>query len=49
MALIAESVLWALPVTDDGTPAGPARRLTDKPADHPTGPSTTAFPAGRPT
>jgi hypothetical protein len=35
MALIAESVLWALPVTDDGTPAGPARRLTDEPADHP--------------
>ncbi|QCD53753.1 amidohydrolase family protein [Streptomyces hawaiiensis] len=35
MALIAESVLWALPVTDDGTPTGPARRLTDEPADHP--------------
>ncbi|MEU2060912.1 amidohydrolase family protein [Streptomyces sp. NPDC013455] len=36
MALVAESALWLLPVTTDGTPAGPARRLTDEPADHPT-------------
>ncbi|MEU0253710.1 amidohydrolase family protein [Streptomyces sp. NPDC006184] len=36
MALVAESALWLLPVTGDGTPAGPARRLTDEPADHPT-------------
>ncbi|MEV4339824.1 amidohydrolase family protein [Streptomyces sp. NPDC049590] len=35
MALVAESALWLLPVTGDGTPAGPARRLTDEPADHP--------------
>ncbi|MEV5876345.1 amidohydrolase family protein [Streptomyces sp. NPDC052101] len=35
MALVAESALWLLPVTADGTPAGPARRLTDEPADHP--------------
>ncbi|MFC8713474.1 amidohydrolase family protein [Streptomyces sp. NPDC057197] len=35
MALVAESALWLLPVTPDGTPAGPARRLTDEPADHP--------------
>jgi Tol biopolymer transport system component len=35
MALVAESVLWLLPVTGDGTPAGPARRVTDEPADHP--------------
>ncbi|WP_244184005.1 amidohydrolase family protein [Streptomyces cellostaticus] len=35
MALVAESVLWLLPVTADGTPAGPARQLTDEPADHP--------------
>ncbi|MFF5471348.1 amidohydrolase family protein [Streptomyces achromogenes] len=36
MALVAESALWLLPVTPDGTPAGPARRLTAEPADHPT-------------
>ncbi|OYP10463.1 amidohydrolase [Streptomyces sp. FBKL.4005] len=36
MALVAESALWLLPVTADGTPSGPARRLTDEPADHPT-------------
>ncbi|MEW2622991.1 amidohydrolase family protein [Streptomyces sp. NPDC048106] len=35
MALVAESALWLLPVTSDGSPAGPARRLTDEPADHP--------------
>ncbi|MEU9475950.1 amidohydrolase family protein [Streptomyces sp. NPDC048191] len=35
MALVSESALWLLPVTADGTPAGPARRLTDEPADHP--------------
>ncbi|MER5835860.1 amidohydrolase family protein [Streptomyces sp. NPDC002130] len=35
MALVAESVVWALPVTTDGTPTGPALRLTDEPADHP--------------
>ncbi|MGW3206120.1 amidohydrolase family protein [Streptomyces sp. NPDC001135] len=35
MALVAESALWLLPVTADGAPAGPARRLTDEPADHP--------------
>ncbi|MGV4981186.1 amidohydrolase family protein [Streptomyces sp. NRAIS4] len=35
MALVAESALWLLPVAADGTPAGPARRLTDEPADHP--------------
>ncbi|WP_369386893.1 amidohydrolase family protein [Streptomyces sp. CG1] len=35
MALVAESALWLLPVTADGTPTGPARRLTDEPADHP--------------
>ncbi|WP_217131310.1 amidohydrolase family protein [Streptomyces sp. AC558_RSS880] len=34
MALIAESALHLLPVTADGTPAGPMRRLTDEPADH---------------
>ncbi|WP_235215262.1 amidohydrolase family protein [Phaeacidiphilus oryzae] len=36
-ALIAESALWLLPVGPDGTPNGPARRLTgdDEPADHP--------------
>ncbi|MDN3258653.1 amidohydrolase family protein [Streptomyces sp. CSDS2] len=36
MALVAESALWLLPVTSDGTSAGPARRLTGEPADHPT-------------
>ncbi|GAA3108448.1 amidohydrolase family protein [Streptomyces echinatus] len=36
MALVAESALWLLPVAADGTPTGPARRLTDEPADHPT-------------
>ncbi|MFB8176928.1 amidohydrolase family protein [Streptomyces sp. NPDC055966] len=35
MALVAESALWLLPVSADGTPSGPARRLTDEPADHP--------------
>ncbi|MFF7356104.1 LpqB family beta-propeller domain-containing protein [Streptomyces filipinensis] len=35
MALVAESALWLLPVTADGTPEGPAHRLTDEPADHP--------------
>ncbi|MEV5354966.1 amidohydrolase family protein [Streptomyces sp. NPDC052693] len=35
MALVAEAVLWALPVTTDGRPAGAARRLSDEPADHP--------------
>ncbi|MFC5654043.1 amidohydrolase family protein [Streptomyces nogalater] len=36
MALVAESELRLLPVTGDGTPTGPARRLTGEPADHPT-------------
>ncbi|WP_437012756.1 amidohydrolase family protein [Streptomyces sp. enrichment culture] len=36
MALVAESVLWLLPVTADGTPAGRPRRVTSEPADHPT-------------
>ncbi|MBL1104447.1 PD40 domain-containing protein [Streptomyces sp. 5-8] len=36
MALVAESTLWLLPVAGDGTPTGPARRLADEPADHPT-------------
>jgi hypothetical protein len=35
MALVAESVLWLLPVAADGTPVGPPRRLTSEPADHP--------------
>ncbi|TWV55445.1 amidohydrolase family protein [Streptomyces misionensis] len=35
MVFVAESVLWLLPVAADGTPTGPARRLTDEPADHP--------------
>ncbi|MGW0468237.1 amidohydrolase family protein [Streptomyces sp. NPDC003027] len=35
LALVAESALWLLPVTPDGTPAGPARQVTDEPADHP--------------
>ncbi|MFF8882606.1 amidohydrolase family protein [Streptomyces flaveolus] len=35
MALVSEAVLWVLPVTLDGTPTGPPRRLTDEPADHP--------------
>ncbi|MEU9036638.1 amidohydrolase family protein [Streptomyces sp. NPDC048352] len=35
LACVAESALWLLPVTPDGTPAGPARRLTGEPADHP--------------
>ncbi|MFD5484119.1 amidohydrolase family protein [Streptomyces virginiae] len=35
LALVSESALWLLPVGPDGTPAGPARRLTDEPADHP--------------
>ncbi|UQW99940.1 amidohydrolase family protein [Streptomyces sp. RerS4] len=35
LACIAESALWLLPVTPDGTPDGPPRRLTDEPADHP--------------
>ncbi|GAA2532567.1 MULTISPECIES: amidohydrolase family protein [Streptomyces] len=35
MALVAESALCLLPVTADGTPSGPLRRLTDEPADHP--------------
>ncbi|MFE9679505.1 amidohydrolase family protein [Streptomyces sp. NPDC006259] len=35
MALVTESALWLLPVTPDGTPDGPPRRLTDEPADHP--------------
>ncbi|MFD7702157.1 amidohydrolase family protein [Streptomyces caelestis] len=35
MALVAESALCLLPVTPDGTPSGPLRRLTDEPADHP--------------
>ncbi|MER6573484.1 amidohydrolase family protein [Streptomyces sp. NPDC001093] len=35
MALVAESALCLLPVTADGSPAGPARRLADEPADHP--------------
>ncbi|MCX5380581.1 amidohydrolase family protein [Streptomyces sp. NBC_00091] len=35
LACVSESALWLLPVTPDGTPAGPARRLTDEAADHP--------------
>ncbi|MCX4696973.1 amidohydrolase family protein [Streptomyces sp. NBC_01408] len=37
LACVSESALWLLPVTPDGTPAGPARRVTgdDEPADHP--------------
>lgn len=35
MAFVTESVLWLLPVTADGTPTGPARRLTDGPAGRP--------------
>ncbi|MFG2873518.1 amidohydrolase family protein [Streptomyces sp. NPDC048337] len=35
LACVGESALWLLPVTPDGTPAGPARLLTDEPADHP--------------
>ncbi|MFH0518123.1 amidohydrolase family protein [Streptomyces sp. M41] len=35
MAVIAESALWLLPVTADGTPDGEPRRLTDEVADHP--------------
>ncbi|MEU9374272.1 amidohydrolase family protein [Streptomyces sp. NPDC048255] len=38
LACVSESALWLLPVTPDGAPAGPARRVTgdDEPADHPT-------------
>ncbi|MET9832082.1 amidohydrolase family protein [Streptomyces sp. NPDC006385] len=35
MAVVAESALWLLPVTSDGTPDGEPRRLTTEPADHP--------------
>ncbi|MFD9405841.1 amidohydrolase family protein [Streptomyces sp. NPDC059989] len=35
LACVGESALRLLPVTPDGTPAGPARLLTDEPADHP--------------
>ncbi|MBW5482173.1 amidohydrolase family protein [Streptomyces bambusae] len=35
LACVAESALWLLPVGPDGTPAGPARRITDEPAEHP--------------
>ncbi|MFF4319118.1 amidohydrolase family protein [Streptomyces sp. NPDC001568] len=35
LACVGESALWLLPVTPDGTPAGPARRITDESADHP--------------
>ncbi|MEW2418184.1 amidohydrolase family protein [Streptomyces sp. NPDC046866] len=35
LACVAESALWLLPVAPDGTPCGPARRITDEPADHP--------------
>lgn len=35
LALVAESALWLLPVLPDGTPTGPAHRVTDEPADHP--------------
>lgn len=35
MALIAESALWLLPVSADGTPQGPPHRLSDESADHP--------------
>ncbi|WP_419999765.1 amidohydrolase family protein [Streptomyces boninensis] len=37
MACIAESALWVLPVTPEGAPTGPARRITrdDEAADHP--------------
>ncbi|MDF5757669.1 amidohydrolase family protein [Spongiactinospora sp. TRM90649] len=34
-AFIMETTLWVLPVNPDGTPAGQARRLTDKPSDAP--------------
>ncbi|WP_043622607.1 amidohydrolase family protein [Nonomuraea candida] len=35
MAFVAESALWVLPVRADGSPAGPARRITDESADFP--------------
>ncbi|MGP3989394.1 amidohydrolase family protein [Streptomyces sp. 3N207] len=35
MAAVSESALWVLPVRDDGSPAGKARRLSDESADHP--------------
>ncbi|MEU2609327.1 amidohydrolase family protein [Streptomyces albus] len=35
MAAVCESALWVLPVAEDGSPAGKARRLTDESADHP--------------
>ncbi|MEV7586171.1 amidohydrolase family protein [Streptomyces erythrochromogenes] len=35
LACVSESALWLLPVAPDGTPAGPARRLSEEPADHP--------------
>ncbi|WP_245980136.1 amidohydrolase family protein [Streptomyces diacarni] len=35
MAAVSESALWVLPVREDGSPAGKARRLTDESADHP--------------
>jgi len=35
MAFVAETALWVLPVGADGSPAGPARQITDEPADFP--------------
>ncbi|MEU3778361.1 amidohydrolase family protein [Streptomyces sp. NPDC032472] len=35
LACVAESALWLLPVSADGTPSGSARRITDEPAEHP--------------
>ncbi|MFK0255048.1 amidohydrolase family protein [Streptomyces sp. NPDC090445] len=35
LACVGESALWLLPVHPNGTPSGPARRMTDEPADHP--------------
>ncbi|MGW2298793.1 amidohydrolase family protein [Streptomyces violaceorubidus] len=35
MAFVMESALWILPVHADGSPAGEARRVTDRAADHP--------------
>ncbi|MFF5446351.1 amidohydrolase family protein [Streptomyces sp. NPDC012888] len=35
LACVAESALWLLPVRPDGSPAGPAGRITEEPAEHP--------------
>jgi imidazolonepropionase-like amidohydrolase len=36
MAYVSAGVLWAIPVTDSGDPAGPPRRLTNEPSGDPT-------------